>query len=529
MNLKFRKKHKLIIQLRKKWGAPELKERFFFEISKYFNKTHDDRGNKNVLDDRTWNDLDMDAVFSLIDRTMTTPGDNLLYKLLREPLLSEDELEERNKIINTYLHNQELRERSQMILSKLGKERGNYLVDMLMGDRPPSSKYAFIYSLILIFIPAFLVLGLLNYTFAWFGLGAAVICNMTLHYRTKERIYEHLSSIRYLGKLIRCAAQLVKIRHPVLLEHLEDIERSLSQVSYVAQKTGLLGREGDFVLLEYLNIIFLIEVRAFHSVLKVLDRYENYLQKIFHTIGFLDAMLSAASYRAGLKHYTEPEFMNTRSLKFEGIIHPLLKDPVPNSIEVGSRGVLVTGSNMAGKTTFLKAIGINVVLAQTINTCLARKYQSSFFNVKTLIGRADNIIEGKSYYLDEVQAMLRIIKSSDSDITCLCLLDEIFRGTNSLERSAASAEVLLYLARNNFIIFATTHEYELIEIVSEVFTNYHFSEEIEDERGVSFDYQLLEGPSTEHNAIKLLRYVGYPDEITKAADRRMSEKRKGEV
>jgi DNA mismatch repair ATPase MutS len=65
--------------------------------------------------------------------------------------------------------------------------------------------------------------------------------------------------------------------------------------------------------------------------------------------------------------------------------------------------------------------------------------------------------------------------------------------------------------------------------VSEVFTNYHFSEEIEDERGVSFDYQLLEGPSTEHNAIKLLRYVGYPDEITKAADRRMSEKRKGEV
>jgi len=528
MNLKFRK-NKLILQLRKKWGVPELKEREISEISKYFNNTQAEENNKYVLDDRTWNDLDMDAVFSQIDRTLTTPGDNLLYKLLFEPLLEEEILEERSKIINMYLHNQELRERSQMILSKLGKERGNYLVDMLLGDRPPASKYAFVYSLILILIPVFFVLGLLNYTFAWFGLGAAVIGNMILHYKTKERIYEHLSSIRYLGRLIRCGSQLIRINHPVLKKHLDTLGRSLSHVSYIAKKTGLLGREGDFVLLEYLNIIFLIEVRAFHSVLRVLDRYENHLQKIFRTIGFIDAMISVASYRAGLKHYIEPEFINTRpGLKIDEVIHPLIADPVPNSIEVESRGILVTGSNMAGKTTFLKAIGVNAVLAQTINTCLAKKYQTCFFKIITLIGRADNVIEGKSYYLDELQAMLRIIKSINSDVTCLCFLDEIFRGTNSLERSAASAEVLLYLARNNCIIFATTHEHELIEIVSRAFMNYHFSEEIEDDRGISFDYQLLEGPSTHHNAIKLLRHVGYPDEITEAADRRMSGKRKGE-
>jgi DNA mismatch repair ATPase MutS len=524
MNLKFGKKHKLIIQLRKKWGISELKECNFLEIGKYFKKAQDEKGNKNVLDDRTWNDLDMDAVFSRIDRTLSTPGDNVLYKLLREPLFDEEELEERNKIINTYLHNQELREKSQILLSKLGKERGNYLVEMLFGERPSASKFAFIYPLILIFILIFLFLGLLNFTFAWFGLGAAVACNMIFHYRTKERMYEHLSSIRYLGRLIRCVAQMEKIGHPALSKHLEDLERSLSKVAYVSRKTVLLGREGDFVLIEYFNIISLTEVRAYHSILKVLDRYEHHLQKIFHSVGFLDAMISAASFRAGLKDYTEPEFVKHRSLKFDGIIHPLLNEPVPNSIEVDSRGILVTGSNMAGKTTFLKAIGINAILAQSINTCLAQKYRSSFFNVNTLIGRADNVIEGKSYYLDEVQALLKIIESSQSDVTCLCLLDEIFRGTNSLERSAASAEVLLYLARNNCIVFATTHEYELIGIVGEAFTNYHFSEDIEDSKGISFDYRLLDGPSTQHNAIKLLKHVGYPKEVTEAAAGRIDKK-----
>lgn len=520
------RKEKALTKLREKWGVPEAKERSFPEISKYFRKTQAIKKNEYTLDNRTWNDLDMDAVFAQIDRTETTPGDNLLYSLLRRPLCDIDELEERNRVIQTFLHAQEVRERCQMALSKLGKERGNYLLEMLLGERPQASRYAFLYSIVLIFIPAFLVLGLLNFGFGWFGLGAAVLGNMVIHFRTKEKMYEHLSSIRYLGRLIRYAARLTKIRHPVLVRYLDEMEKSLSQVSYIAQKTGLLGREGDFVLIEYMNIVFLTEVRAFHSVLKVLDRYEEQLQQIFETVGFLDAMISVASYRAGLKDYAEPEFTGqSPCLKIKEVIHPLIVAPVSNSIDVESKGILITGSNMSGKTTFLKTVGINALLAQTIHTCLAEKYQSCFFYVVSLIGRADNVIEGKSYYLDEVQAMKRIIESLNSEVACLCLLDEIFRGTNSLERSSASAEVLLYLARNNCIVFATTHEYELLEVVGGVFSNYHFSEEIKEAEGISFDYRLLDGPSTAYNAIRLLRHAGYPEEITEGADRRMKKKK----
>ena len=153
-------------------------------------------------------------------------------------------------------------------------------------------------------------------------------------------------------------------------------------------------------------------------------------------IGFMDSMISVASFRARLKYVVEPEFTNSGPfLKAEEAIHPLIENPIPNSISIESGGALITGSNMSGKTTFLKTIGINAVLAQTINTCLAKKYQSCFFYILTLIGRADNVIEGKSYYLDEIQALLRIINSSKNKVTSLCILDEILGGQIHLNES----------------------------------------------------------------------------------------------
>ena len=138
----------------------------------------------------------------------------------------------------------------------------------------------------------------------------------------------------------------------------------------------------------------------------------------------------------------------------------------------------------------------------------------------TLIGRKDNIIEGKSYYLDEILTLLRIIQACRQDVPCLCLIDELFRGTNSVERISASAEVLLYLAKKNGLIFASTHDLELTRLVADAYINYHFQEEI-GEHGLLFNYQLREGPSETRNAIKLLRHVGYPEEITEAAEQRI--------
>ena len=99
---------------------------------------------------------------------------------------------------------------------------------------------------------------------------------------------------------------------------------------------------------------------------------------------------------------------------FSGLRHPLVDDAVPNSIALAPpHGVLVTGSNMSGKSTFLRTVGVNVVLAQSINTCLARAYEAPVYQVRSCIGRADDLIAGKSYYLVEVESVLALVNASE--------------------------------------------------------------------------------------------------------------------
>jgi hypothetical protein len=516
---------KLIADLREKWGVPESRSRNFSEFQAHFENTQSGDGDKYALDDRTWDDLDMNLVYAQIDRTLTIPGELTLYSLLRLPLFSEEELIKRDCIIDLFLKDRTIREKYQEALTELGKKEDVYHLDVLWEEHPPLKRYTFLFGFLLLLIPVFIVLGILNFDLAWFGLGITIAANMIIHYRTKEKIYQQLSSIRYLGKLIRCATEIKEIRHPVLGDYLKKIEQALADVSFVSRKTGFLGKEADtFFIFEYLNIIFLIEVRAFYSVLGALEKYKKQLKQIFSTIGFIDAMISVASFRAGLKNFVKPKFLDSvPSFDIKEAVHPLLKGPVPNSISVKSGGILITGSNMSGKTTFLKAVGVNAVLAQTIYTCLAREYRSGFFHIATLVGRKDNVVEGKSYYLDEINALLRIIQGLEKDVPSLCLLDEIFRGTNSLERISASAEVLLYLAKKNCCVFAATHDLELTELLVSSYKNYHFKEEVSEDDGISFDYKLLDGPSTTRNAIKLLRHAGYPDEIADAADSRVQK------
>ena len=515
------RKNKLLMSLRKRWGVSENRETDSAEISKYFRKTAAIRESKYLIDDRTWTDLDMDLIYSRMNQTLTIPGEQVLYALLRTPVFAREPLEDRSEVINGFIKNQEKRERIQMVLSKLGKSGGNFVVDLLWDERPAWNKLTFLYPWILLLIPVLVILGLSGESLGWAGLIALSLGNAVIHYRTKRKFSEDLPSIRYLGRMVKCASRLSSLPDSSLEAYLTRLKSALDKVSSIVPKTALLSMAENNALFEYLNILFLIEVRAFHSYLKLIKIFENQLRDIFETIGFLDAMVAASSYKVGMNESVEPELTDsTPFLNIESVAHPLLEKPVPNSVSLRTGGMLVTGSNMSGKTTFLKTIGVNMLFAQTLHFCLAKRFSSSFFNTLTLIGRRDNIIEGKSYYLDEILTLLRIIQASRQDVPCLCLIDELFRGTNSVERISASAEVLLYLAKKNGLVFASTHDLELTRIVADAYVNYHFQEEI-GEHGLLFNYQLHEGPSETRNAIKLLRHVGYPEEITGAAEQRI--------
>jgi DNA mismatch repair ATPase MutS len=195
---------------------------------------------------------------------------------------------------------------------------------------------------------------------------------------------------------------------------------------------------------------------------------------------------------------------------------------VPNSITLAPRrGVLITGSNMSGKSTCLRTIGVTAVMAQTLHTCLAVEYAAPVFNVRSSIGRSDDLVSGKSYYIAEVESLLALVEASAGPAPHLFLLDELFRGTNAVERIAAGRAVLLELVSDAkrpslHVVLAATHDGELVNLLPGSYSAVHFGDAVGAD-GLAFDYQLRPGPATTRNAIALLRIHGASEDLIRRA------------
>ena len=323
--------------------------------------------------------------------------------------------------------------------------------------------------------------------------------------------------------MIRLGEKIAAINCPELSEYCAELERTTSATKKIARKTFLLFPEAsvssDLVTLLYahIDIYFLREVRIFYSVLDEIHAHHKALRRVYRLIGELDALQSVASYREGLPGYAEPDFSDSELLlEIKDARHPLLTDPVPNSIAIRGKGITITGSNMAGKTTFLRTLGVNAILAQTIYTCLAASYRAHYFRIISLISETDSLLEGKSYYLVQAEQLLRMIRASETDVPTLCLIDEPLAGTNSSERIIASFEILRYLFDRKAVVIAATHDLELARKLEFGFKSYHFTDKV-DQEGLSFDFKLRDGITSTSNAIRLLEYLGYPEGIIKRA------------
>lgn len=176
---------------------------------------------------------------------------------------------------------------------------------------------------------------------------------------------------------------------------------------------------------------------------------------------------------------------------------------------------------MSGKSAFLRTLAINVLCAHTINTVFARSFSSTYFKLHAVMNLADDLMQGKSYYMEEVLTIQQLVTESERETCCLFLLDEIYRGTNTTERIAAAYAVLQYLNKKNTVI-AATHDSELTTLLTSGFDMYHFSETITND-GLAFDYTLKPGKLKHGNAIRILEHYGYPREIIQQA-LRQSEK-----
>jgi DNA mismatch repair ATPase MutS len=266
-------------------------------------------------------------------------------------------------------------------------------------------------------------------------------------------------------------------------------------------------------LYEYANLLFLLDVNAFVFATETLCRSREVAREMFVALGYIDVAQSIAEWRRALAQWATAEFTAPRKqLHVEEMSHPLLAAPVANTLNVDSTSVLITGSNMSGKTTFVRTLGVNAVLAQTLCTTCARAWRGPMLRVRTSIQRADSLMEGKSTYLSEVESVLTLVRAKESDSQHLFLLDEIFRGTNTTERVAAAYAVLAFLNTGLDLTVAATHDLELLELLNGTYAMHHFREQVGDD-GLTFDYLIRPGASSTRNAIALLQVMQYPESL----------------
>jgi DNA mismatch repair ATPase MutS len=205
----------------------------------------------------------------------------------------------------------------------------------------------------------------------------------------------------------------------------------------------------------------------------------------------------------------------------EGLGHPLIADDVRvhNDVTVGPPGtfLLITGSNMSGKSTLLRAVGVNAVLAQAGAPCCAQRLRLTPLAVRTSIVVQDSLARGVSHFMAELERLKQVVDAADAaaggPVAVLYLLDEILHGTNTAERRIAARRVIRHLLAARAIGGVTTHDLELVNDVAlrDHARLVHFQETFGDDRRLSFDYRLRPGLATSTNALKLMRYVGLPD------------------
>jgi len=506
-----------LAELRAAWGKPVERERDMDLIRMYHDLVAVPEA---TVDEITWRDLAMDELFAKLDRTHSLPGRQVLYHQMRTYLHDDARLAERARQYRLFRREAALREQIQLSLRPLESRQAGWLAPLLVSPLPERPRHAWRWYLL-----SALPLGCLAGTYFFPPLVLAVLAllvvNLVINETYGRKITPHYRGFAQIDHLLTLVRTLARLPDTQGLPQLETIRAQAPMAADLQKKLGWLARDrsqmGDVatVFMGLLNLAFLLDILVFLRTLEALRQHQAELVELVNAVGSLDAAISVASYLEGASCACEPRLVDERRIEATGLCHPLLADPVGNDLVLEDRSALVTGSNMAGKTTFIRTVAINVILAQTLHFTLAQKAVLPRAIVQSSIRREDHLASGQSYFFAEIARVRTFLEAVEAGPLRLFVIDEIFRGTNTVERIASSAAVLRHLGERHLAL-VTTHDLELQDLLGEAYEMFHFEEQVID-GGCTFDYRLHPGPARSRNAIRLLEICGYPEAITREA------------
>jgi len=515
-----KKKKKIRLEIESNWGLEKEEVSDFNLIAKYSIGINPIK----VSNDNYLSDLDFEKLFNRIDRTNTRPGQQFLYNSLRSNYNNQDHLIELENRIKK-LHNSEtIKEDIQERLQPLNSNDAYYISDIFTKTQKnifPNFAEAYIRVAGIIILILSIELVIRPKTLIVCILLLMLAINFFIHLFNKRFIGKYTHSIPQLLNLNKTASWLIENHH---IENTDVNIESYKKVKKLCNSLGLVNLQRAairdpteilYLISEWINIFLLVEPLVFVLSIPKVNKYANDIRKIYELVAEIDVAISVMSLRAGLAYYCLPKFIpNAESMMVEDLYHPLVDNCISNSIITEKNsGVLITGSNMSGKTTFIRAIGCNALIAQTLNTSFSNAYEAPFLRILTSINIKDDLSENKSYFQSEALSILDIVKKGNEEgaLKSLIIIDEVFKGTNTIERISAAKAVLSYLIKRNNLIFVSTHDMELATLLND-YVVYSF-EELVAENQLVFDYKIKKGKLKKQNGIAVLSFIGFPKEI----------------
>lgn len=446
-----------------------------------------------------------------------------------------EEIKRRQDLVRELIPLTRLRDKL-ILFSTISSKRdfdGGMILKLLSKKTKTSASFKVIFGIMIFLAPLNILLFILfleNILPAYWGISALVYI-ILFHFNNKEKdkildeaeyisdelekigsVFEYLEGYPYKGnsKLAGlCRAFLVKGEQPSVV------------INKIKAAVGFLRiRKGNPFVWNVMRAAFPID---FYFRLKlngykkqVSGKFENWLETWYN----LEALSSLANFAFLNPGYTFPELINGNDKRtiYSGkkLGHPLIRSEkkIHNDFTFNSDDgiAIITGSNMSGKSTFIRTIGVNLSLAYAGSVVNAEELSVSLFRLFTCIKVSDSVIDGISYFYAEVKRLRALLDEIEgSDYPVLFLIDEIFRGTNNVERLKGSSSFIKKLAQTSAIGAVATHDLELVKLSEEIsrVKNYHFREEIKEGKMI-FDYKLNNGPCPTTNALKIMKLEGLP-------------------
>jgi ABC-type lipoprotein export system ATPase subunit len=488
-----------------------------------------DAGPTWALTDQERDDLDLYGapvgIFGLVNRTSTALGARRLRDWLDAPCLSCEQILRRQEAVRGLAESNEPRARMMAALASLRRRSASLdrLVQLLsQTERPPRLRGAWAiraWSAVSALLVALSVARIGQGQYGWARVLAGVILlNSVIQivFRRLVRAVAPWPGLRGTLQAVLAVAEHARDELPdeaqlgVLKNHLREVVEQARIPSLCAwlEWAGLHG-----IVRGLLNAVVLLDLHVAEAVLTRIVPIRDVLLR------GLSAELPTACY---------PQPTPDPGIAIEQGKHPLIlpDEAAPNSVRLtpATRTWVITGPNAAGKSTFLRMVGVNVLLAQVGAAVPAQSMIFSPARLMTDVRIRDDLAKHESYFLSEVRRLRRMVLDAAEGAPLFGLIDEPFRGTNSQERTAAGIALLEYLVQSSNLFLVATHEEVLARTAGGAVSaeNYHFQEHLTEE-GIRFDYLLRPGAATTRTAIRIIEQEGYPKALLDRARALMSD------